>query len=109
MTHEGSYKEEEVKFADGVTIPDKIIICCGTKDSVVGQFPKSYHNLFVKNGIDHIWYEVPNADHDMNAQYSGLYNFLQFIGKYAVGVGIFRMITDRRHRVPGDIVIKTRR
>ncbi len=81
MTHEGSYKEEEVKFADGVTIPDKIIICCGTKDSVVGQFPKSYHNLFVKNGIDHIWYEVPNADHDMNAQYSGLYNFLQFIGK----------------------------
>ena len=81
MHHEGSYKPEEVKFAEGAVTPDKIIICCGTRDSVVGQFPKEYHNLFLLNGIDHIWYEVPNADHDMQAQYSGLYNFLQVIGK----------------------------
>ena len=81
MVHEGSYTEDQVKFADGATIPEKIIICCGTRDSVVGKFPKSYHELFEKNGIAHIWYEVPNADHDMNAQYSGLYNFLQVVGK----------------------------
>ena len=81
MHHEGSYKPEEVKFAEGAVTPDKIIICCGTRDSVVGKFPMGYHNLFEKNGIKHIWYEVPNADHDMQAQYSGLYNFLQVIGK----------------------------
>ncbi len=81
MVHEGSYKPEQVKFAEGAVIPDRIIICCGTRDSVVGQFPKEYHNLFSANGIDHIWYEIPNADHDMQAQYSGLYNFLQVIGK----------------------------
>ena len=81
MTHEGSYAEDEIRFAEGKTIPEKIIICCGTKDSVVGKFPLSYHELFTKNGIAHIWYEVPNADHDDKAQYSGLYNYLPFIGR----------------------------
>ena len=79
MTHPGSLTEEEVKFAEGITIPDKIIICCGTKDSVVGKFPKGYHDLFDKNGISHIWYEIPNADHDMTTQYSGMYNFFKLI------------------------------
>ncbi len=81
MVHEGSLTEDQVVYPEGSARPDKIIICCGTKDSVVGKFPKSYHELYEKNGIAHYWYEIPGADHDMNAQYSGLYNFLQLIGK----------------------------
>jgi glucuronoarabinoxylan endo-1,4-beta-xylanase len=81
MEHPGSLQEDEVRFAEGTVVPDTIIICCGTRDSVVGKFPMGYHNLFEKNGIKHIWYEVPNADHDMNTQYSGMFNFFQLIGK----------------------------
>ena len=81
MEHPGSLTEDEVRFKDGVTIPDKIIICCGTRDSVVGKYPQTYHELFEKNGIAHLWYEVPGADHDMTTQYSGMFNFFQLIGK----------------------------
>lgn len=79
MTHPGSLQEDEVCFADGTEIPEQIIICCGTRDSVVGKFPKGYHEIFEKNGIPHIWYEVPAADHDMTTQYSGMFNFFRFI------------------------------
>jgi len=43
---------------------------------VVGKFPLSYHELFEKNNVEHLWYEVPGADHDSNAIRSGIYNFL---------------------------------
>ena len=77
MTHPGSMHEDEVKIADNVTVPEKLIICCGTSDSVVGKFPKSYHELFERNGIAHIWYEVPKADHDNTTIQSGLFNLLR--------------------------------
>ena len=80
MEHPGSLKEEEVVFAEGTVLPEKIIINCGTRDSVVGKFPLGYHDLFTKNGIEHLWYEVPGADHDQTTQYSGMYNFFrQFV------------------------------
>ena len=60
-------------------LPDSVLICCGTKDSVVGKFPKSYHQLFEKNGIEHIWFEILNADHDNNAIRAGLAYFIQGI------------------------------
>ena len=81
MEHAGCYKnEEDVKVPEGSVLPDKILILCGTKDSVVGKFPMNYHQVFEKNGIAHIWYEVPGADHDMTTQYSGIYNLLRVIG-----------------------------
>ena len=80
MTHPGTLQEDEVVIADGTKVADKVIICCGTNDSVVGKFPKGYHELFEKNGIAHIWYEVTGADHDNTAIHSGLYNFLATIG-----------------------------
>lgn len=76
MTHVGQMQEEEVKFAEGAELPELLMVCCGTKDGVVGKFPESYHNLFDANGVEHLWYEVPGADHDSNAIRSGLYNFL---------------------------------
>ena len=80
MSHPGQLQEEQMCFAPGSVEPEAFIICCGTRDSVVGTFPRSYHELFESNGTEHIWYEVPDADHDNNAIRSGLYNLLKSIG-----------------------------
>lgn len=79
MEHPGCMEESELKYAEGVLRPEILIICCGTKDSVVGLFPMSYHNIMVNNEVDHIWYEIDGADHDNNAIKSGLYNLLKQI------------------------------
>lgn len=80
MEHQGQLKEEEMCFAADAIRPDVFILCCGTKDSVVGNFPRSYHEIFAANGTEHIWYEIPNADHDNNAIRSGIYNLLKQVG-----------------------------
>ena len=79
MTHPGQLSEREVKFADGAVEPNVFILCCGTRDSVVGTYPKSYHELLEKNGTNHVWYEITGADHDNNAIKSGLYNLFKQI------------------------------
>jgi enterochelin esterase-like enzyme len=79
MVHEGQISEDEMKFADEATEPNVFIICCGTRDSVVGQFPKQYHELLETNGANHIWYEINGADHDNNAIKSGLFNLFKQI------------------------------
>jgi len=81
MKHEGMISEDEMKFAEGATLPELFMICCGTTDRTVGQFPKSYHNIFEKNGVDHTWFEVINADHNSLAIRSGLYYFTSNIFK----------------------------
>lgn len=77
MEHEGLLKEDDVKFA--TEKPNLLMICAGDSDTVVGLYPKSYHELFEKNKESHIWYEVPGADHDSNAIKSGIFNFAQNI------------------------------
>ncbi len=79
MSHTGQMEESEMHFADGATEPNVFIICCGTSDSVVGDYPKSYHEILEANGTDHIWYEISGADHDNNAIRSGLYNLFKQI------------------------------
>lgn len=79
MIHPGMMEESEMKFKDGAIEPDVFILCCGTKDSVVGTYPKSYHEIFETNGTSHIWYEITDADHDNNAIRSGLYNLFKQI------------------------------
>lgn len=76
MSHPGQMQEEELHFAEGAELPELLMVCCGTKDSVVGQFPASYHQILEQNGVEHLWYEVPGADHNDQAIRSGLYNFM---------------------------------
>lgn len=76
MNHVGQMQEEDVRFAEESVLPELLMVCCGTKDSVVGKFPASYHEIMERNSVEHLWYEVPGADHDSNAIRSGLYNFL---------------------------------
>ena len=84
MTHPGSMEESEVKIAEDTIAPEVLILCCGSKDSVVGRYPKSYHEMLEANGTEHIWYEIPGADHDNNAIKSGLYNLFKQIANKKV-------------------------
>lgn len=79
MSHPGQISEEEMRFADGAVEPEVFIVCCGTRDSVVGKFPLSYHELFDKTETKHIWYEVSGADHDNTAIKSGIFNLFKQI------------------------------
>ena len=80
MSHDGQMEESEMKFAEDAVEPEVFILCCGTRDSVVGKYPLSYHEILETNGSDHIWYEISGADHDNNAIKSGLYNLFKQIG-----------------------------
>lgn len=76
MTHAGQMREEELKITDEDNLPELLMVCCGSKDSIVGRFPVGYHEILERNGVEHLWYEVPEADHDSKAICSGLYNFV---------------------------------
>ncbi len=78
MEHPGQFAEEDIKFKDGV-MPYLYMICSGDDDHTVGAFPKSYHELFEKNEITHVWYEIPGSDHGNPAIQSGIYNFCKYI------------------------------
>ncbi|MCQ2242330.1 alpha/beta hydrolase [Treponema sp.] len=79
MQHEGQMPEEELCFKEGDPLPKVLMVTCGTQDSVVGQFPKSYHKLLEKNGVEHTWFESLNADHNDQAIRCGLYYFIKNI------------------------------
>lgn len=82
MSHPGQMEEDEAKYAaDEKNIPELLMVCCGTSDGVVGQFPKSYHKLFEKNGVEHLWFEVLGADHNNVAIKCGFYQFMLRIFK----------------------------
>lgn len=76
MEHVGQMAEEDLKIKDTDNMPKLLMVCCGTKDSVVGTFPKGYHEIMTRNECEHLWYEIPGADHDNRAIRSGIYNFL---------------------------------
>lgn len=77
MVHPGQLAEADAKFAPDTQAPYVLLLCCGTQDRVVGTFPASYHSIFTRNEVAHIWWEVPGADHDNTAIRCGLYNFLR--------------------------------
>lgn len=79
LDHIGTFQEEELVFEN--ESPELLMICSGDKDSVVGKFPLSYHNILIANEVNHIWWEIPGSDHGDPAISSGLYNFLKSIFK----------------------------
>lgn len=79
MQHPGQFEEKDVVFHEEK--PYVLMVCCGDSDKTVGQFPKSYHELFDKNGVEHVWWEIPGSDHGDPAITSGIYNFVKNIFK----------------------------
>ncbi len=86
MTHLGSYipgtdtrmQESDFRFSDD-KLPYLLMLAGGTNDTVVGTFPKQYHELFTKNGTDHIWTEVPGGAHDGSVGIPLFYNFFRAV------------------------------
>ena len=74
--HKGLFQESEFRIKDERYVPYVTFISCGTNDSVVGTFPKSYHDILTTNNQPHVWVEVPGADHDNVAIAAGYYNFV---------------------------------
>lgn len=79
MDHPGQFTEEELVFPGNAELPNILMVTCGTKDSVVGKFPKSYHDILFTNNVSHLWWEVTGSDHGDPAISSGYYNFLRYI------------------------------
>lgn len=79
MQHPGQLTEDELTFEGKDYSPYLLLVCCGTDDHTVGTFPKSYHEIFDRNGVKHIWYEVTGADHDATMINSGFNNFMSNI------------------------------
>lgn len=77
MEHVGQFQDEELRFDRQK--PLFFMICCGDSDKTVGQFPKSYHQIFEANGEEHLWWEIPGSDHGDPAISSGVYNFCKNI------------------------------
>lgn len=81
MAHPGQFEEEELVFAEDEEPPYVLMVCSGDADSVVGSFPKSYHNILLRNQVSHYWWEIPGSDHGDPAITSGIYNFCKVIFK----------------------------
>ncbi|MDD5936896.1 MAG: alpha/beta hydrolase-fold protein [Clostridiales bacterium] len=79
MSHPGQMKPEELYINDDCYLPHLLLVICGTNDQVVGKYPESYHKILTENKVEHIWYEVPDAEHDDFAIRSGFNTFIRNI------------------------------
>lgn len=77
MEHPGMYNPEDSLRLAHPDMPPCMLVCGGEKDSVVGKFPESYHDILTKMGIDHVWYEAPEAEHNEGIVQSATYNFMK--------------------------------
>ena len=75
----GQLSEEELSF--GSETPYLIMVGAAESDSVVSDAPESYHDLMVKNGVEHIFYIIPGSDHGDPAIASVTYNFCKHVFK----------------------------
>ncbi|MBR5513915.1 MAG: glycoside hydrolase family 11 protein [Ruminococcus sp.] len=78
LNHRGSMTESEFKFSEPY-LPYLLMIGGGTNDGVVGTFPKQYHELYDKNGVDNIWFEVQGGGHDASVGTPLFYNFFRHL------------------------------
>ena len=77
MTHRGSFtSESQFTFKQS---PYVLMIGGGTNDNTVGTYPKEYHQIYDKNGVDNIWFEVQGAGHDNRVGTPLFYNFFRSI------------------------------
>lgn len=81
MKHPGQFEENELVFGEEKLI--LFMLCTGDSDKTVGLFPKSYHEIFEKNQVEHIYWEIPGSDHGDPAISSGIYNFVKNVFKPA--------------------------
>lgn len=78
------YLENGLFTEDTMTLPNEyknntfLMIVKGQSDGTVGENPLLYHNALTKNGVPHIYYDMPGG-HDFSVWNNGLYNFAKRI------------------------------
>ncbi len=79
------YEREEGLFTEKtMTLPDEyknktfLMIVKGHQDGTVGEWPLTYHNTLAKNGVPHLYYDMPGG-HDFTVWNNGWYNFAKRI------------------------------
>ncbi len=93
MTHPGNMSEADFKIKDTSNYPYLWLITGGTNDTVVGQFPQSYHKILTTNKQDHIWQEIQGGGHDASCVVPMMYNFMK---------GIFKVNSSSSTTNPSD-------
>ena len=75
--HPGQMEEAELVFEENQ--PYVLLISASKKDSVVGSYPASYHNMLTKNETEHMWHLMSEPGHDHTSVKPHLYNFFRII------------------------------
>ncbi len=81
MSHPGNMQPSEFKIQDHAYDPYFFMITGGTNDTIVGTFPKQYHEILTTNGQPHIWQEIQGGGHDVGCINPLMYNFLKYVFK----------------------------
>ena len=73
LTEEGLFEPEDLAFPEGYE-PKVLMITEGDADSIVGNVPHIYHDLFTDAGVEHIFYTIKGG-HDYTVWKRSLYAF----------------------------------
>lgn len=73
LTEEGLFEPEDLAFPEGYE-PKMLMITEGDADSIVGNVPHIYHDLFTDAGVEHIFYTIKGG-HDYTVWKRSLYAF----------------------------------
>lgn len=76
FVHPGQIEESELRFENK---PYLFLITAAVNDPIVGNQPELYHNLYLRNGVDHLWNQIPGGAHDPNSVKPHFYNFIRNI------------------------------
>ncbi len=74
LTEKGLFKAEELAFPEGYE-PKVFMITEGDADSIVGNIPHIYHDLFTQAGVEHFYYTIKGG-HDYTVWKRSLYAFI---------------------------------
>ena len=73
LTEDGLFEPEDLAFPEGYE-PKVLMITEGDADSIVGNVPHIYHDLFTDAGVEHIFYTIKGG-HDYTVWKRSLYAF----------------------------------
>lgn len=71
--------EDEMVF--GEEKPYLFLITAGSNDGTVGGVPEAYHEIFTRNGVDHVWHYIQGGDHGGMSIRPHMYTFVKSIFK----------------------------
>ena len=74
LTEEGLFEPEDLAFPEGYE-PKLLMITEGDADSIVGNIPHIYHDLFTDAGVEHVFYTIKGG-HDYTVWKRSLYGFI---------------------------------